>query len=94
VYQAGNRHIESELMFRVSLRIDLKAFEKYVNLKKEAASKYRYDPPAYTDEKSARVMEWKRRNPILLNTLACKAWLSYIGFTLSRIRACEIRDCL
>jgi GrpB-like predicted nucleotidyltransferase (UPF0157 family) len=57
VYQAGNRHIESELMFRDYLRIDPEAFEKYVDLKKEAALKYRYDPPAYTDAKSACVME-------------------------------------
>ncbi len=57
VYQTGNRHIADEKMFRDYLRIDPEAFAKYVQVKKEAALKYRYDPPAYTDAKSACVLE-------------------------------------
>ncbi len=57
VYQTGNRHINDELMFRDYLRIDPAAFEEYGQVKKEAALKYRRDPQAYTDAKSACVMK-------------------------------------
>nr|WP_246447891.1 GrpB family protein [Streptococcus pacificus] len=56
-YQEGNHKAIEELRFRDFLRNNQDAFERYLDIKKEASQLYRYLPDQYQNHKSAVIKE-------------------------------------
>jgi Uncharacterized conserved protein len=56
IYEKGNSHIASELMFRDFLRIDEDSFNEYESMKKRVSKQFLHSPGEYEDAKSECVM--------------------------------------
>lgn len=60
-YEPDNPHVETELLFRDTLRSDRDAFRQYERVKMEAAETFRFSPGEYEAYKSACVEGILRR---------------------------------
>ncbi|MDQ0256342.1 GrpB-like predicted nucleotidyltransferase (UPF0157 family) [Evansella vedderi] len=79
-----------KLLFRDYLRLHPKAAEEYVSLKKELASKYKFDRPTYTKEKAPfikAIIEKAKKEKMMLKV----RWRDFNNLGQARAKRIEVK---